>query len=59
MFFCHISPRLCLFISYIVSSYLPPSLRSGGDAVVQSSRGAAELCLHVLSGHVERRLHLR
>lgn len=38
---------------------IPPSLCSGGDAVVQSPRGAAELCLHVLSGHVERRLHLR
>ena len=37
----------------------PPSVCSGGDAVVQSSWGAAQLCLHVLSGHVERRLHLR
>lgn len=42
-----------------MSSFLTFSLGSGGDAVVQSSRGAAELCLHVLSGHVERRLHLR
>lgn len=30
----------------------------GRDPVVSSSGGVAELCLHVLSGHVERWLHL-
>lgn len=32
---------------------------AGGDAVVQSPRGAAQLGVHVLRGRVERRLHLR
>lgn len=51
-------PPDCVFISYTLSP-MPPYLCAGGDAVVQSPRGAAQLCLHVLSGHVERRLHLR
>lgn len=58
MLFCSLSPD-CVFISLLPLSYTPPSLCSGGDAVVQSPWGAAQLCLHVLSGHVERWLHLR
>lgn len=41
---------LCLLLS--------PSVCSGGDALVSSSWGAAELWLHVLGGRVERRVHL-
>lgn len=51
-FFTSSTPA-CNFISYILS----PSC-SGGDTLVSSSWGAAELCLHVLGGHVECWMHL-
>lgn len=52
LFFASSTPA-CNFISYILSRFC-----SGGDTLVSSSWGAAELCLHVLGGHVECRMHL-
>lgn len=46
--------RLLPAVSLLLSCFF-----SGGDSVVSSSWSAAEHRLHVLRGHVERRLHLR